>query len=49
MRHTSEEIRHQLNNNLQTFDFSSDNEYNLGEAVIIFKRLDKDEILKELA
>ena len=49
MRHTSEEILRQLNNRVEDFKYVEDNKYELGKSVVLFQRLDKEAVLKELS
>ena len=44
---TSESISKQINNNNDSLRFLEDNEYNLGEAEPLFKRIDKDKFMQE--
>lgn len=48
MRNTSEKILHQLNNSVDSFYYVSDNNYELGQPEVLFQRLDKEQLLKEL-
>jgi methionyl-tRNA synthetase len=44
---TSIEILRQLNNSLESFNYTSDNVYELGQPVVLFQRLDKEKVLEE--
>ncbi len=46
---TSEEILRQLNTNIESFEYVSDNKYELGKPEVLFQRLDKDKVLANLA
>ena len=45
---TSDKIIKQLNNEVEDFEYTSSNIYNLGEAEVLFQRIDKDKFLKEM-
>lgn len=45
---TSDKIIKQLNNGVEDFEYTSSNIYNLGEAEVLFQRIDKDKFLKEM-
>ncbi len=45
---TSDKIIKQLNNEVKDFEYTSSNIYNLGEAEVLFQRIDKDKFLKEM-
>ena len=47
MPSTSTKILQQLNCEKKDFNYLEDNEYNLGQAEILFQRIDKDKFLKE--
>ena len=45
---TSDKIIKQLNNEVEDFEYTSSNIYNLGEAEVLFQRIDKDKFLKKM-
>lgn len=45
---TSDKIIKQLNNEVEDFEYTSSNIYDLGEAEVLFQRIDKDKFLKEM-
>ena len=44
---TSEKIINQINNKEESLSYVSDNEYNLGDAEVLFMRIDKDKFIEE--